>query len=114
MPNRPQSKQVIFYADANGKEICANWLDQLKDRTGRQRILARLRRVEQGNYGDHKRLREGVLELRLNFGPGYRIYFAEDGAKIVVLLCGGDKRTQASDIKLAIAFWKEYQNRENV
>lgn len=63
MPNRPQSKQVIFYADANGKEIFANWLDQLKDRTGRQRILARLRRVEQGNYGDHKRLREGVLEL---------------------------------------------------
>jgi len=101
-------KRVEIYADAKGCEPFSAWLANLKDTTGRQRILARLRRIEQENYGDCKALGEGVLELRMNFGPGYRVYFAEKGATIVILLCGGDKNSQQQDIKTAKSYWKEY------
>ncbi len=111
MPREGRPRSVIFYSDAHGVEVFANWLDGLRDSTGRQRILARLRRVEQGNYGDHKHLRDGVLELRMTFGPGYRVYFGEDGSDVVVLLCGGDKRTQQDDVAKAVSYWKEYQGR---
>jgi putative addiction module killer protein len=74
----------------------------------RKRILDRLFRIESGNYGDYKSLKEGVLELRLKFGPGYRIYFGEDGDTVVVLLNGGDKGRQTKDIETAKAYWKEY------
>lgn len=76
----------------------------------RRRILQRLRRVEVGNYGDYKSLKDGVFELRLMFGSGYRIYFAEQGETVVILLCGGDKSTQPKDIESAKNYWKEYQD----
>ena len=76
---------------------------------GRARIRVRLDRLEQGNLGDCKSLGDGVSELRIDCGPGYRLYFAEDGPVIVLLLIGGDKGTQAKDIKTAKQYWSEYQ-----
>jgi len=101
-------KRVIVYADANGNEPFTDWLHGLRDIMGRKRILARIARLEQGNYGDCEPLGEGISELRMFFGPRYRVYFGEDVNNIVVLLCGGDKGSQSQDIKEAKAYWKEY------
>ena len=76
------------------------------------RVLARLARVRQGNLGDCKAVGEGVSELRVDFGPGYRVYFGQKGRIWVVLLCGGDKRTQECDIRLAKQYWQEYKASE--
>lgn len=103
-------KTVIAYTDKSGREPFTNWLHGLKDAKSRRRILTRLRRIEQGNYGDCRYLQDGVFELRLFFGPGYRIYFGEDGDRLVVLLCGGDKSKQDKDIQTAIMYWKEYKD----
>lgn len=103
-------KQVVFYADADGHEPFTHWLNSIRDNQVRRRILQRLRRVEVGNYGDYKSLKDGVFELRLMFGSGYRIYFAEQGETVVILLCGGDKSTQPKDIESAKNYWKEYQD----
>ncbi|MGK0299089.1 MAG: putative addiction module killer protein [Gammaproteobacteria bacterium] len=70
----------------------------------------RLRRIEQGNYGDCKNIQDGVSELRLFFGSGYRIYFGENGNSLVVLLCAGDKSTQQKDIQKALKYWNEYKD----
>ncbi len=104
------SKTIIVYTDKAGNEPFTKWLNSLKDSRDRRRILARLRRLEQGNYGDCKHVQDGVFELRLFFGPGYRIYFSEDGDTLVILLCGGDKSNQAKDIKKAITYWNEYKS----
>lgn len=104
------SKTVIVYSDKTGKESFIKWINSLKDARIRRRILARLRRIEQGNYGDCKHLQENVFELRLFFGPGYRIYFGEDGNTLVVLLCGGDKSNQEKDIQKAVKYWQEYKS----
>jgi len=77
---------------------------------GRRAILKRIGRLEHGLYGDCEPVGEGVLELRLFLGPGYRIYFGEDAGHIVILLCGGDRDTQTRDIKDAKEYWKEYKN----
>jgi putative addiction module killer protein len=71
-------------------------------------VRARLNRIRLGNFGDCKSVGGGVVELRIDFGPGYRVYFGRDGRLVVVLLCGGDKRTQARDILRAREYWKEY------
>lgn len=107
-------KQVIFYEDDNGREPFTEWLDNLRDIIGRQRILTRLARLEQGSYGDYKLVGEGVNELRMFFGPGYRVYFGEDGENIVVLLCGGNKDSQHNDIRQAKFYWKEYNKYEEL
>ena len=104
------SKTIIVYTDKAGKEPFTKWLDGLKDARSRRRILARLRRLEQGNYGDCKHLQDAIFELRLFFGPGHRIYFSEDGDTLVILLCGGDKSNQVKDIKKAITYWNEYKS----
>ncbi len=77
------------------------WFDKLKDRNARARIDIRIRRLSLGNPGDVKALGEGVSELRIDYGPGYRVYFTRKGALFIILLAGGDKTTQASDIKKA-------------
>lgn len=82
-------------------EVFADWLDRLRDRHGRLRILARLRRLADGNPGDYKSVSDGVLELRMMFGPGYRAYFTYENDVVVLLLAGGDKSTQERDIELA-------------
>jgi putative addiction module killer protein len=77
------------------------WLHRLRDANAVARIVARIRRIEKGNPGDSKSVGKGVLEMRIDYGPGYRIYYLHRGAQIVILLCGGDKRTQQQDIKQA-------------
>ena len=79
----------------------ANWLTALKDKIGKVRVLARLRAAELGNFGDCEPVGEGVSEMRVHYGPGYRIYFTRKGAVIYLLLTGGDKSTQKRDIKRA-------------
>ena len=101
-------KTVIVYHDTRGNEPFTRWLNRLRDSRSRRRILQRLRRLESGYFGDCKPVGGGVNELRFFFGPGYRIYFGEDGDKIVVLLCGGDKGSQSRDIRQAQVYWKEY------
>jgi putative addiction module killer protein len=82
--------------------IFARWLDGLRDLQGRARIQARTARLEAGNPGDAKPVGEGVSELRIDYGPGYRVYFTRRGREVVVLLAGGDKRTQTADIRTAL------------
>lgn len=86
------------------------WFRKLKDRQAQARINARIRRIEiTGNFGDVKPTREGVSELRIDYGPGYRVYFMQRGSVWVVLLAGGDKSTQGTDIKTAIKIAKEWK-----
>lgn len=99
MPEAATPKQVIVFANSNGKEPFTEWLYGLQDVMGRKRILARVSRLQQGNYGDCDPVGEGVNELRMFFGSGYRVYFGEHGDDIVVLLCGGDKGSQDKDIQ---------------
>lgn len=105
-----EPKQLVFYADENGNEPFQLWLEDLQDMRNRRRILSRLMRVQQGNYGDVEPIGEGLSELRFFFGSGYRVYFGEDADNIVVILCGGDKDSQSQDIENAKAYWQEYQN----
>lgn len=83
-------------------EVYAQWLDGLRDIHARARILVRIERLAAGNAGDAKPVGEGVSELRIDYGPGYRVYFTKRGREVVILLAGGDKSTQASDIKTAL------------
>lgn len=84
------------------------WLKKLRDREGRLRILKRLRRLSDGQFGDCQPVGEGVHELRMFFGPGYRVYFAQQGDAIILLLTGGDKDSQAGDIARAKALAREF------
>jgi len=83
-------------------ELFVKWLDKLHDIRARARILVRIKRLTDGNPGDVKPVGEGVSELRINYGPGYRVYYKQFGESIIVLLAGGDKRTQTKDIKTAL------------
>jgi len=83
-------------------EIFAKWLDGLHDVRARARILVRIERLAAGNPGDVKPVGEGVSELRIDYGPGYRVYYKKHGQKVLILLAGGDKNTQAKDIKTAL------------
>jgi putative addiction module killer protein len=81
----------------------AKWLDNLNDIRARARILVRIERLAAGNPGDVKPVGEGVSELRIDYGPGYRVYYKKQGRKVIILLAGGDKRTQSKDIKTALS-----------
>jgi putative addiction module killer protein len=87
--------------DIQQTEIFRNWFNGLKDRRARARILMRIDRAENGNFGDHKSVGGGVSEMRIDYGVGYRIYYALRGAQLVILLAGGDKSSQAQDIRTA-------------
>jgi putative addiction module killer protein len=83
-------------------EVFDAWFDGLKDKQGARRIQARIDRAEDGNFGDCEPVGEGVSEMRIHYGPGYRVYFAQRGMEVVILLAGGDKSTQSRDIKTAL------------
>lgn len=83
-------------------DVFARWIDGLSDLRARARVLARIERLAMGNPGDAKRVGEGVSELRIDYGPGYRVYFKRQGRTLVILLAGGDKSTQARDIRTAM------------
>lgn len=87
-------------------EIFAKWIDELNDIRARARILVRIERLAAGNPGDVKPVGEGISELRINYGPGYRVYYKKHGRKLIILLAGGDKRTQTKDIKTALRLAK--------
>lgn len=86
-----------------------DWIDALRDRAGRARILMRIDRLVHGNPGDHRNLTDGVAELRVDAGPGYRVYYTQRGDRLLLLLAGGDKSTQTKDIALAIRLAKAYR-----
>lgn len=99
-----------FLTDA-GRDPYQSWLDRLKDLRARVAIQRRIDRLAAGNFGDHKSCGNGVWELRIDVGPGYRVYYAVDGQTVVLLLCGGDKRSQKSDIDTAAKYWNDYERR---
>jgi putative addiction module killer protein len=104
--------QVLHYLDHRGHDVYQDWLDRLRDMTGRVAIQRRTDRIaDTGNLGIHDFCREGVWELKIDVGPGYRVYYVEIKKTIVLLLCGGTKRTQDRDITQAVTYWKDYQKR---
>lgn len=106
--------EIRVYEDKNKREPYIKWFKTLKDPVNKARIQQRLRRIEiDGNFGDAKSLGDGVYELRMQFGPGYRVYFGSVKQHLVLLLAGGDKKSQENDIKIAKAYWKNYKERKN-
>lgn len=103
--------EIRQYQTADGRAPFADWMDKLRDRQAQGRIVTRIDRMQAGLRGDWKAVGTGVFELRIDAGPGYRVYCGQDGATLVLLLCAGDKRTQADDIETAHAYWKDYKTR---
>jgi putative addiction module killer protein len=103
--------EVRQYRTVDGRTPIAEWLASLGDVPTRMRVVARLDRLGVGLFGDWRRIGSGVYELRIDAGPGYRVYYAQHGAAIILLLCGGDKGTQRRDIERAHAYWKDYKAR---
>ena len=102
---------IQIYSDSAGRAPFVQWLEALPDRQGRAAIKARLSRLQAGNFGDCKPLRDGVQELRIDKGPGYRVYLSRQGPVLVLLLCGSDKRTQAATIARAIGYLNDWKQR---
>ena len=96
--------------DVIESDVFQIWMAELRDRQARNRIAARITRMVQGNFGDWKAIQGGVSEMRIDHGPGYRVYFTRRGTKLILLLCGGDKRTQAADIKRALKMADELED----
>lgn len=103
--------EIRRYLTASAKDVVGAWLADLKDAQAKARVATRIARLEAGNFGDCKPVGEGVWELRIDWGPGYRVYYAVVGTEIILLLCGGDKRKQVSDIRRAAGFLKDYKRR---
>ena len=104
--------QLVHYVTASGVDVYQEWLDGLRDLRTRVRIARSVDRIRQDNFGDHKFERNGVWEIRLDFGPGYRIYLAKDGDRLIVLFGGGTKRGQQRDIDRAKVLHAEYKARK--
>jgi putative addiction module killer protein len=105
--------ELLEYVTEEGLNPFRKWLDNLRDIQARARIRIRLNRVRLGNFGDSKSVGDGVLELRVRHGPGYRVYFGRSANTVVILLCGGDKATQSKDVQMAKHFWADYQRRKS-
>jgi len=103
--------EIHHYLTASGVDPFAEWFNALRDRQAQARIQRRLDRLERGLLGDVEFFGEGVWELRIDWGPGYRLYYARAGERIILLLLGGDKRKQDADIKQAKEYWHDYQQR---
>jgi putative addiction module killer protein len=104
-------KEILIYQTEDGRRPFNNWLTALSPEA-RTKIKARLERVGLGLLGDYKNIGLGVFELRIHWGPGYRIYFGFDGKTFIILLCGGDKSAQFRDIEKAHAYWQDYLRRK--
>lgn len=103
---------LLRYQGEDGREPFTEWLNAVRDRMAQARIRVRLRQVESGNLGDCAPVGEGVIELRVHVGAGYRVYCGRHGAAVVLLLCGGDKGSQPADIKKAKALWSDWKRRQ--
>ena len=106
-------KSLKLFRSRSGSIPFAEWFLELRDFRAKQKILARLARVRAGNLGQTNSVGEGVQELKIDYGPGYRVYFGQAGTEIVILLCGGDKHTQDGDIKKAKAYFTEYKKEKS-
>lgn len=102
-----------YLTEHDQNDLYLLWLTRLRDRQAKVAVIRRMHRVEQGNFGDHAFCRDGVWELRIDIGPGYRVYYALTGKRIVLLLCGGNKHTQRTDIQHAVHYWQDWQRRND-
>ena len=105
-----QPRDIQLYISPAGKIPFSRWFDSLRDEKAKTTINKRLNRVRLGNLGDYRSVGEGVCELKIDYGPGYRVYFGQVGTTIILLLCGGDKSSQEQDISLAIEYWNDYRS----
>ena len=103
--------EVIHYQAEDGNDVYQEWVDGLRDARARVAILRRVDRAVTGNFGDHKACRDGVSEMRIDHGPGYRVYLSRQGPVLVLLLCGSDKGEQDKAIKLALAYLADWKQR---
>ena len=107
----PNVFEVVHYTDTAGKNLIEDWLSSLRDQRATARIAVRIERLELGLLGDCASVKDGVRELRINYGPGYRVYFATLQKSVILLLCGGTKGTQQSDITEAKTRLKNWRSR---
>lgn len=105
--------EIRHYLTPDEKDVYLDWFKQVRDNVAKTAVVRRVNRIEQGNFGDHKFCRNGVWELCIDVGAGYRVYYAIAGQLIVLLLCGDDKRTQNKDIERACTYWQDWQRRTN-
>jgi putative addiction module killer protein len=103
--------EIRHYINPAGKDVFDEWLTGLADVRAQAKIAARINRLAAGNFGDCKSLRQGLYEFRIDWGPGYRVYYGMIGKRQVLLLCGGDKRKQASDIERAARYLADFRSR---
>jgi len=106
-----ETRKLVVYQTSDRKAPFRDWLESLNDAQTKARIRGRLDRLKLGNFGDYKSIGGGLLELRFHFGPGYRLYFGQDGLIFIILLCAGDKSSQGSDILKAYEYWLDYKRR---
>ena len=103
--------EIRHYLTEDERDPYLDWLKRLRDPIAKVQIIKRVNRIEQGNFGDHKFCRDGVWEMRIDAGAGYRVYYARSGSRIVLLLGGGDKSTQDADIARAVNCWNDWKRR---
>ncbi len=108
-----QEWELFYYQTGNHKIPFKEWFESIRDVNAKAVIDAKIRRLSSGNFGNCKSVGSGVMELKIDYGPGHRVYFARAGRQIILLLCGGDKGTQKQDIQTAHAFWQSYR-KENL
>lgn len=103
--------EIRRYVTRAGKDVFGDWLSRLADIRAQAKVASRINRLAAGNFGDCKPLREGLWELRIDWGPGYRVYYAMVGRACILLVCGGDKRRQSADINRAVQYLNDYRER---
>jgi putative addiction module killer protein len=106
--------EIKHYLQRNGNNPFESWLKNLKDIQARAKINVKITRLSMGNFSDSKSLGDGVSELKIDFGPGYRVYYGQSGKSIFLLLCGGDKSTQQKDINNAKEYWNDFKRRSSI
>lgn len=106
------SDTMLFMNSINRTAAFNEWLAGLKDLKVRAKVIIRMRQAAQGNFGDVKPISDGVSEMRIHFGPGYRVYYAREGRAVYLLLIGGDKSSQKRDIKTAMSMWKQIKEEQ--
>ncbi len=105
--------EIEYYRTENDRKPFKDWLESLRDVRGRAKVRVRLDRARLGNLGDRKQVGNGVWEMRIDYGPGYRVYYGMEGNRLILLLLGGDKGTQQKDIDLATGYWRDHQERKS-
>ncbi|MEC4893687.1 MAG: type II toxin-antitoxin system RelE/ParE family toxin [Oscillatoria sp. PMC 1051.18] len=109
-----QPREIQNYQTVEGRSPFEEWLEFLRDSRGKLIVDKRIRRVRVGNLGDYRSVGDGIFELRIDYGPGYRVYFGQVGTTLVLLLCGGDKSSQKQDILKAKEYWRDYERRKSI